>query len=129
MGYTLVEANVGVVHQRNKPIMPLGSVWLGDKVEWDVSVSDLWDGMVLFSIWLRRDRIDPFCVWFKDIKNGVVYLTGGAYMPVSSQASLPLPLTHGTHFSVFCFFSIFSILQGRVFVRPGGGAPACVGVS
>ena len=42
----------------------LGSVWLGDKVRWDGLVSGLWDGTSLFSVWLRKDRIIPFSVWF-----------------------------------------------------------------
>lgn len=40
----------------------LGSVWLRDKVGWDGSVSGSWDGMSLFSIFIR-DETNLFSVW------------------------------------------------------------------
>ena len=46
----------------------LGSIWLGDKVGWDSPHFGSWDGMTLFSIWLRRDKIHLFSIWFGAIK-------------------------------------------------------------
>ena len=51
----------------------LGSVWLGDKVEWDGPISGSWDGTSLFSVWLRKDGTNPFSVWFWDFKSGMSY--------------------------------------------------------
>jgi hypothetical protein len=38
---------------------------------WDGLVSNLWDGMTLFSVWLSRDGTNPFSVWFGDIKSKI----------------------------------------------------------
>jgi hypothetical protein len=40
-------------------------------VEWDGPVSDWWDGMTPFFVWLSRDGTNPFSVWFGDVKSGI----------------------------------------------------------
>jgi len=64
----------------------LVNVWLGDKVEWNDPVFVLRDETVPFFVWLRKDRMDLFSVWSRDIKSGIGYLTGRVHVPVSSHA-------------------------------------------
>lgn len=70
----------GAVFWPGRPYLVMGSqiraqllcsVWLRDKMECDGTVSSLWDGITLFSIWLVRDGINPFSVWCRNIKSGI----------------------------------------------------------